>query len=112
MNTTGTDLEVMQATKPLELVGLPLAVKAVYINDGKYGKYATLYASVGEKQYKTYLSKSNCKACEEVVKALQENPTRKFNAKIEIKQFQNKEGDMIKYASVKFIEPLEIKDGE
>lgn len=112
MDTTGTNLEVMQATKPLELVGLPLQVKAVYINEGKYGKYSTLYASVGEKQYKAYLSKSNNKACEEVAKALQENPTRKFNAKIEAKQFQNKEGDMIKYAVVKFIELTVESEGE
>ena len=108
INTTEKK-EVMEATKPLELVGLPLVVDAIYTGYGKYGAYATAYAHVGSKHYKTFLSKSNFKACEQVSKAMGEDVKKKFKMEIIEKTFQNKDGDIIHYAGVKF---EEINEGE
>ena len=101
--------EVMEATKPLELVGLPLVVDAIYTGFGKFGRYATAYCHVGSKHYKTFLSKSNFKACDEVSKAMAEDKDKHFTMEIIEKSFQNKDGEIIHYAGVKF---EEIKAGE
>ncbi len=92
----------LEATKAKDLVGLPLQVKAIYTAYGKYGKYATVYAGVGKKTFKTYLSKSSCSACEKAKEGIEAG--KSYTMEIVERQFQNKEGDIVHYYVAQFKE--------